>query len=395
MSRADIVVVDDNPANLQVIRAILEDAGYEVRPAISGTVALTAVEAKIPDLILLDMEMPEMSGIEVCTELQSDKRYADIPVIFISALTGQREKLGAFQAGGVDYITKPFEAEEVLARVRLHLRLHRLTARLLAANAESQVTLEHLTQAQAQLVESEKMAALGGLVAGIAHEVNTPLGVAITAVTTMLNETTEYQGLPTESQTPSHLVEVLDLVVDCATLTMANLRRADSLIDSFKRVAVDRGRAEPQPFLVVPYIEEIIAVLGPHLRRSGHQVVVEGDPQLQLFSDPGSFSQVLTNFTMNSIHHAYEAGQRGGQIRVSVTAGHNQAVITYSDDGRGIPAQDRTRVFEPFYTTARGVGRTGLGLHVVYNVVTQILDGEVECDNAANGGARFTVRIPM
>lgn len=394
MSGGEIVVVDDNPANLKILCSILNEDGYEARPAISAAVALTAIAVSIPDLILLDVQMPTMNGIEVCAILQADPRFADIPIVFISALTEPEDKVRAFRAGGVDYITKPFQVEEVLARVRLHVRLHKLTARVQSANVELQRTLEDLTTAQAQLVESEKMAALGGLVAGVAHEVNTPLGVAVTAISTVLTETETFQASHPSLQDDADLAELLDVVVDGAMLAMSNLRRADELTESFKRVAVDRSRAESQQFLLVPYIEEVVAMLRPALRESRHRITVTGSRDIALVSDPGSFSQVLTNLTMNSIHHGYEPGHPGGDLNITAIERGGEITVTFADDGVGIVEADLKRIFEPFYTSARVRGRSGLGLHVVYNVVTQIMNGTIEAGNTPSGGAVFTVRIP-
>lgn len=145
--RGEVLVVDDTAANLQVLCAILEEDGYEVRPAISGDIALTAIEAAIPDLILLDVMMPGMSGFEVCSTLKRNPRFAEIPVIFISALSDTPDKVTAFQAGGVDYVTKPFQADEVLARVNLHMRLHTVTGSLRRSNADLKQAVDRLSEA--------------------------------------------------------------------------------------------------------------------------------------------------------------------------------------------------------------------------------------------------------
>jgi len=174
--KGNILVVDDTPANLRLLVGLLSQKGYKVRAVPSGKLALSGIHASPPDLVLLDIMMPEMDGYEVCEALKADEQTRKIPVIFISALDQVFDKLKAFRIGGVDYITKPFQAEEVLARVETHLENCLLQRRLHARNQDLIQTIEQLQATQNQLIQSEKMASLGKLVAGIAHEINTPLG---------------------------------------------------------------------------------------------------------------------------------------------------------------------------------------------------------------------------
>lgn len=199
--KGDIVVVDDTPANLRLLVGLLSDRGYKVRPIPNGNLALSAVKLSPPDLILLDINMPNMDGYEVCEHLKANEKVREIPVIFISALSDILDKVKAFGVGGVDYITKPFQVEEVLARVEIHLEnrllqksLQEKNYELGQINAKLSHTLEQLQSTQQELIQSEKMAALGQLVAGIAHEINTPLGAIRSTAGNMskfLNQTLE------------------------------------------------------------------------------------------------------------------------------------------------------------------------------------------------------------
>jgi two-component system, NtrC family, sensor kinase len=179
-----ILIVDDNSANLGVLSDALSQAGFEVRVAKSGKMALERVKYALPDLILLDVMMPEIDGFETCRRLQANPETTHIPVIFMTALSDTANKVEGFQLGAVDYITKPFQQEEVLARVKLHLKLHVLAEKLEEKNmlleqkvVEVSKAYEDLQQMQIKLIQSEKMSGLGQLAAGIAHEINNPINL--------------------------------------------------------------------------------------------------------------------------------------------------------------------------------------------------------------------------
>lgn len=178
---AEILIVDDTPNNLRFLSKMLTEQGYEVRKAINGAMALKSVQSEPPDLILLDIMMPELNGYEVCSALKSDQRTREIPIIFLSALDEVMDKVKAFKVGGIDYITKPFQFEEVLVRVKTHLTLRQLTQdlekRVAERTQEMQQALRELQQTQLQLVQHEKMSTLGQLVAGIGHEINNPINL--------------------------------------------------------------------------------------------------------------------------------------------------------------------------------------------------------------------------
>ncbi len=182
IAQPNILVVDDTPDNLRLLVGILSNKGYKVRPVPSGKLALAATDGLLPDLILLDINMPDMNGYEVCQQFKARESTRDIPVIFLSALNDVFDKVQAFNVGGVDYVTKPFQVEEVLARIQTHLTLRSLQTSLEQKNIALQQALLELQTTQKQLIQSEKLATLGQLVANVAHEMNTPLGAIHSSV---------------------------------------------------------------------------------------------------------------------------------------------------------------------------------------------------------------------
>jgi signal transduction histidine kinase len=214
-SKGNILVVDDTPENLRLLVGILRKKGYEVRPVPSGELALSASQLMPPDLVLLDIMMPEMDGYEVCRRLKANRDTRDIPVIFISAINDILDKVKAFGVGGVDYITKPFQVEEVLARVETHLALLSLQRNLQVKNEDLAKTIQQLQATQNELIQSEKMAALGQLVAGIAHEINTPLGAIRSSVENIADFFIEdLEGLPIffQNLSPQRQQDLLTLI---------------------------------------------------------------------------------------------------------------------------------------------------------------------------------------
>ena len=287
------------------------------------------------------------------------------------------------------------EGEVIALNKELEDRVIRRTAQLAETNAELQLTLEDLRTAQSQLVMSEKLAALGGLVAGVAHEINTPVGVALSATSTMIEKTRHISELFSQGEMKrSDLNEYLAATHEGMELGLLNLHRASDLIRSFKMVASDQISETRRRFKVREYIEEILLSLRPKLKKTSHRVEVLCSEELEIDSYPGAFSQILTNLIVNSLTHAFSEGQ-SGLIRIEITTDGEELGLNYSDDGRGIPSGEQDKIFEPFYTTNRAGGSTGLGLHILFNIVTSTLHGAVSCSSSPGQGAVFQVRIPL
>jgi len=289
------------------------------------------------------------------------------------------------------------QAEEQLLRLNEELedRVVQRTEQLAGANQELQKLLEDLQRTQSQLILSEKLAALGELVAGVAHEINTPVGVALSAGSTLADKNRTLAELFTQGEMKrSDLTQYLEDSREGSEMILVNLGRASELIRSFKMVAVDQVSEVRRTFNVHTYINEVLLSLRPKLKKTSHRIEVLCDEHLVIESYPGALSQILTNFVINSLVHAFEPGQ-AGQIRIEVAKINGTVELDYVDNGKGMSPEIRDRIFEPFFTTARGQGSTGLGLHIVFNIVTRTFGGTIACASAPGQGTSFHVVIPV
>jgi two-component system NtrC family sensor kinase len=260
---------------------------------------------------------------------------------------------------------------------------------------ELENAMKTIKRTQKQLVESEKMVALGNLVAGVSHEINTPIGIGVTAVSYMDERSRAFQALFIDNKMKkSDLDDYLKMVRETTGMIQTNLQRASELIKSFKQVAVDRSAQIKRKFKITPYIQEVLVSLQPNIKKTKHQVIVTGNDALQLFIDPGAISQVVTNLIMNSIIHAY-SNEDSGTIKIELTQQRNELTIQYSDDGKGMTKEVVEQIFNPFFTTNRSGGGTGLGMHIVYNLVTQSLSGTIFCESTVGFGTTFIIQIPI
>ena len=264
-----------------------------------------------------------------------------------------------------------------------------------AANQELSQTLEELKTTQDQLVETEKMAALGGLVAGVAHEINTPVGVGVTAASALEDKTLAFLDIyKSGNMKRSDLEKYLNMAEQSSSMILRNLSRAAELIQSFKQVAVDQSTEERRTFQVKSYLEEVLLSLQPQLKKTQHTIEIKGNDDITLESYPGVFSQIITNLVMNSLVHAYEADD-AGHLTFNLKRENDRLIFEYADDGKGISKENLNKIFDPFFTTKRGQGGSGLGLHIIYNLVTQRLSGTIRCESKVGTGTRFVIELPV
>jgi two-component system sensor histidine kinase ChiS len=395
-----ILIVDDEQVNLQVLRDHLHFERYMVTEAADSRQALQLIENGFkPDLLILDVMMPRMSGFELCSIIRKTYSASELPIILLTAKSLGKDQMEGFESGANDYLTKPVMKSELLARIRLHLQISKwnqaLEDRVTERTAQLEDTLDSLHQAKIRLIQAEKLASLGGLVAGIAHEINTPIGIGVTASSHLVSLSSEMadkyaQGILSRKELTSFINEL----EETSSLLLSNLQRTEKLISSFKQVAVDQTAEEQRSFQVKSYLMDIFLSLWPKWKHSRHRFFIEIDESLELFGYPGAFYQILTNLILNSLLHGFEDVEQG-TIMVQGRVDGSMLELVYRDDGKGIDSSLLSRIFDPFVTTKRGQGGTGLGLSIVYNLVTQLWKGSIRCESESNIGTAITIRFPL
>lgn len=282
----------------------------------------------------------------------------------------------------------------------LEQKIEARTQALSQKNAELHITLSSLRQTQEQLVESAKLASLGQLVAGVAHEINTPVGVSVTGASTLAEETTRLKALFQSGEMKrSDLDAYVGTAATISKLLLSNMERAATLIQSFKDVAVDQTSEERRIFHLKTYIDEVLSNLSPMLRRSEHRMTVHCDETIEIDTYPGALAQIITNFVMNALLHAFP-GDMPGEMLIVVRNVYAKGLETdlielrFSDNGNGIPQKNLTKIFDPFFTTMRGRGGSGLGLNIIHNLVTGSLQGQISVESQVGVGTTFIVRFP-
>lgn len=410
-----ILIVDDSPTNLSVLSEALESAGFHFRVAMDGESALNLVERNQPELILLDVQMPGIDGFETCRRLKDDPATQSIPIIFTTALSDTESKAKGFALGAVDYIPKPFDQTEVLARLRVHLQLNRLMESL-----EDQVhdRTAALQRVQVQLVQKEKLSSLGEMMAGIAHEMNNPINFIasnvnplreyITGITQILS-LYQQEHLTPSSQLRDAL-EDLDLeftladiakILDSFTLGTERIKNISTSLRTFSR-----SDHETQ------ILADLHQGLDSTLMILQHRFQGKGDhPRIEVLKSygnlpsllcyPGQMNQVFMNILSNAIDAIDEAISQDKlcdlrpQIHITTYTANNQAVIQIVDNGIGVPMAIQPRLFEPLFTT-KAVGKgTGLGLAITHQIVVEKHKGVLNVQSQEGKGTTFTISIPM
>ncbi len=293
-------------------------------------------------------------------------------------------------------ITEREESRQKIESLNAELesRVEVRTAELQAANLELSQTLETLRVAKDQLVQSEKLAALGALVAGVSHELNTPIGNGLTVASTLEHRVEEFAQKIDRGLRRSDLQTFVEEARFAAEIITRNLGRAEHLVSSFKQVAVDQTSSQRRIFSLDSLVSEIVLTLRPVIRKYACAVVVEVPIQIMLESYPGPLGQVLTNLVNNALLHGFKT-QDTGSVTISATPGTDDTVhLTVRDTGKGIAPENMHRIFEPFFTTRLGQGGSGLGLHIVHNIVGGVLGGQIKVMSEPAVCTEFSLILP-
>ena len=442
-----ITVVDDKPENLDLLANLLEDVGYEVSPFPQGKIALDGIAYDPPDLILLDIQMPDMNGYEVCQHLKSNETTRNIPVIFVSAFNETFDKVKAFEVGGVDYISKPFQAEEVLARVATHLEMFQIKRKLEAvnvlqaeelaakniqlvqlnqsleeANLDLQSNFKVLQDTQLKLVQTEKMAALGNLVAGIAHEINNPVGFingninsAVEHLEDLLAVLDLYQENSVISDVISAEIDEFDVEFireDFPKLIGSIQSGVQRILEISKalRIFSRRDTDEKTNLNIIEGIDSTLLILKYRLQAN------EQRPDIQIIKNygkipeikcyPGQINQVFMNLLANAIDALDESneGKTFAQIEkqpncititTEMSADKQSVIVRIADNGIGMSTEVQDKIFEQGFTTKEVGKGTGLGMAIARQIVEGKHGGTLRCHSQFGESTEFAIVLPL
>jgi signal transduction histidine kinase len=428
VSPPHILLVDDTPTNLKVLAEALQGQGWKTLMAADGESAIEQVAYRRPDLILLDVMMPGIDGFETCRRLKADPATQDIPVIFMTALSDTLDKVRGLELGAVDYITKPFQQEEVIARTKLHLRLSQLTQRLEQEVADrTQALTDSLTELQStqlQLVQSEKMSTLGQMVSGIGHEINNPINFIsgnLEYVETYTNSLFRLIALYQQKLPADREIAALTAEIDLDYLTSDLPKIVRSMHDGTERLqdislslrTFARGDvSNTVEYQVEEGLDSTVMLLSHRIKAEAHRpaiVIVKQYQNVPLINCyPGQLNQVFMNLIANAIDALEEANVQANFEYADLVAQPNQITLTteydaignyltirIKDNGPGIPAAVKDCIFEPSFTT-KAVGKgTGLGLPISRQIVEEKHQGELECISEPGQGTEFVIRLPV
>ena len=400
-----ILVVDDNPNNRVTLQALLSRiAGCTVLEAESGEQALRMTVEQTLHLILLDVQMPGMDGFETAELLRMTERTKRIPIIFVTAVSRSEPFIArGYQLGAVDYLTKPIDDNLLLNRILLYkslterqMELQERSAALEAANEQLRSTLDTLRQTQEHLIQSEKLAALGPLVAGVAHELNTPLGNSLMVASAMLGRMDQFAELLASGQLNrrSQLEEMISLSREGSSMILRGIERAADLVRNFKQVAVNQASSGRQKFDLLTTVNAIVALLSASLRKTSHRLEIDIPEKIMMDGYPGPIEQIVSNLINNALLHAFK-DMDVGLMQLQARPVDDRVTISFRDNGCGMTPDVVQRVFDPFFTTRLGTGGSGLGMHICYNLVTGPLGGSIRVHSQPGQGSEFTLDLPL
>lgn len=416
-SQFTILIIDDTPTNLEVLYQSLDQFGYDVLVEMDGNSGIEQAQVNSPDLILLDVMMPGIDGFETCYQLKNNPKTQDIPIIFMTALSDTVDKVKGLQLGAVDYITKPFQREELWARIQVHLRLRQVTLEL-------ENTLAELKDTQLQLIQSEKMSSLGQLVAGIAHEINNPISFIAGNINyldnyahDLLNITQfcqqKYSGDPELSEKSEEID--LDFMLQDLPKLMSSMKIGTSRISEIVTSLRNFSRLDEAAIKhadIHEGIESTLLILKNRLNATMYRPeieVIKSYDDLPLVECHGAeINQVIMSILSNAIealdekaeqqllHESNIDNQTEYQIKVQTKAINSDWIsINIKDNGMGICEAVKSKIFDLFFTT-KPIGKgMGLGLSISYNIIADKHNGRLLCLSEPGKGTEFRIEIPV
>jgi signal transduction histidine kinase len=413
----EVLIVEDNP-DMRRLLAFLIGQEFRLRVARNGREGLERVRERQPDLVLTDVMMPEMSGTELCAALKADRATEGIPVVLVTSKAEREMKIEGLEGGADDYVTKPFHPRELLARVRSLVRLRMLgeelaerNALLQSTNEELQIAMQELKEAGAQLVHAERLAAVGELAAGVAHEINNPVNFAVNAVHTLCAQVEDVRRVvdavqAIDERRPDELAarveaflalrervgfdELMGSLAELSSIVTQGLDRTAALVGDLRDFAGPDGRRRADVD-VCRGLRSTLRLMRHGLAEAGIRVetgLPDALPPVE--GEPRALNQVFLNLLKNAAE-ALEG--RRGTIRVTARAEEGSVLVEIRDDGPGVSPEIRERLFEPFVTTREAGGGTGLGLSICRRIVREH-GGEIEIGSDVEGGTRVSVRLP-
>jgi signal transduction histidine kinase len=382
--KADILIVDDTIPNLELLSKMLTGEGYKVRAVPSGAMALTAAQSAPPDLVLLDIAMPDLDGYEVCLRLKDDDRTRNIPILFISALDDEMDKVRAFEVGGVDYIIKPFQAAEVVARIETHLNLQRLQDRLSRTNVQLLAANEQLIQARDEALRANQAKSV--FLANMSHELRTPLN-AILGYTELLQEEVESAGL---EQYASDLKKIHNASMYLITLVndILDLAKIEAGKTVFRVITFD----------VKQVVMSVLTTERTAIEKNNNAFTTEIDPTLsKMMGDETKVQQILFNLLSNAAKFTSN-GEVSFNARQIETNGKLEIEFRVADTGIGMSPEQIEKLFDPFVQADESItttyGGTGLGLALTKQLC-QLMGGSIQVSSVLNVGTTFVVNLPL
>ena len=413
LTKVSCLIAEDNP-DMRALLARLVGREFRVRLAKNGLEALESLREKAPDLLLSDVMMPEMSGTELCMAVKSDSSTQAIPVVLVTSKAEREMKIEGLEIGADDYVTKPFHPRELMARIRSLVRVGELQNQLRSRNEDLERALMEVKQAEVQLVQSERLAAVGELAAGIAHEVNNPVNFALNAVRTMESTVAELNDLAMEvsemdCSDPEGLVQRVEAfqkkregetarelagdLSELSSIVADGLKRTSSLVGDLREFARPGRQSEMSEGVDLEAGMRSTMKLVSHSLQAAHaEIRLDVSPGMpRLFADAGALNQVFLNLIKNA---AESFGEGSGQIDVRLRHDEGHVVVEVEDDGEGISEQALPSLFEPFFTTKEKTGGTGLGLSISRGIVIAH-GGRIEVESQVGEGTTFRIFLPI